>query len=255
MATALARARATSDAALPSYNWEAHTTAFRGRVTAAHAQFQHAIEEAMRAGHTEQAAQWTAEDAEMHAVVADCQTGRREATAAVATSRDNFTLERAARTLALCGADTEAREIDAELARRFPEATLTRQIQRPVIGGLLALATQPARVIDLLDAVRPYDSAPAAEFWPSYVRGDAYLRMKDAPKAAAEFQRILAHRGEAPASLLYPLATLGTARALALAGDRDGARTAYQQFLMLWRDADPGLAAFRAARQEFDALR
>jgi eukaryotic-like serine/threonine-protein kinase len=255
MAAALAKARTSNEAAIPSYNWEAHTTAFRGHIQAAHALFQRAIDEAMRAGRPEQAAQWTAEDAETHALAEDCGTARTEASAAVVRSRDNFTLERAARTLAWCGDETDARALDAELGRRFPEATLTRQIQRPLIAALLAIDSQPSRVVDVLDAVRPYDSAPSAEFWTNYVRGLAYLRLKDGQKAAAEFQRILTHRGEAPGSMLYPLATLGSARAAAMSGDPERARTAYTEFLELWSEADATLPAIKTARQEMETLR
>jgi hypothetical protein len=103
--------------------------------------------------------------------------------------------------------------------------------------------------------VRPYDNAPAAEFWPNYVRGLAYLGLKDGPKAALEFQRITTHRGEAPASMLFALATLGTAQAATLMGDRDRARGAYENFLALWRDAEPHLLPIAAAHQGLAALR
>jgi len=255
MTAALASARGTADALLPSLNWEAHTAAFRGRFDDAHALFQQAAQEATRAGRNELAAQWTAEDAETHALATDCASARREGTAAADRSRDNFTIERVARTFALCGADAEARALTAELSRRFPDATLTRRIQQPIINALLVLNTQPARAIDLLDAVRPYDSAPSAEFWPNYIRGQAYLGLKDGQKAAVEFQRITSHRGEAPASTLYPLAVLGSARAAALTGDRDRARTAYDDFLALWRDAEPHLAPLESARQGIATLR
>jgi tetratricopeptide (TPR) repeat protein len=254
LGAALRNARRTPDAAVPSYNWEAHGAAFRGRIQAAHALFQGAIDAAMQNGSVEQAAQWGAQDAEMHALAGDCETSRTEVPSALERSRDNFTLERAARTLALCGADPEARTLDAELGRRFPDATLTRRIQRPVIGALLLMGTQPSRAVDLLETIRPYDSAPAAEFWPNYVRGQAYLRLKDGEKAAAEFQRITTHRGEAPDSMLYELARLGTARAAVMTGDRNRARVAYNEVLADWRDADVGLAPVEAARQELKAL-
>jgi len=255
MATALTGARNTPDAVAPSFNWEAHTNAFGGRIQSAHALFQHAIEQANSAGRIEQAAQWSAEDAETHALAGDCATARREITAAVTLSRDNFTLERSARTLAVCGAAVEARSLDAELGRRYGDATLTRQIQRPLVNALLLTEAQPARAVDLLETVRPYDSAPSAEFWPSYVRGLAYLRLKDVPKAGAEFDRIIAHRGEAPTSMLYTLATLERARAAARAGDRDAARRGYADVLALWRDADPEFGAVQAARRESASLR
>jgi serine/threonine protein kinase/tetratricopeptide (TPR) repeat protein len=255
MADALAAARKTADAAIVSFNWEAHEAAFRGRMQAAHSLFERAVDQATQARQMELAAQWRAEDGESHALAGDCPTARAEIDSALDLSRDNFTLERSARTLALCGAGEESRALDAELARRYPDATLTQQIQRPVIAALLALQAQPARAIDLLEAARPYDSAPSAEFWPNYVRGLAYLRLNDASKATAEFQRITSHRSEAPTSMLYGLATLGRARATAMTRDRDGARRDYAEFLTLWRDADTGIRPLEAARRESASLR
>jgi tetratricopeptide (TPR) repeat protein len=255
MTAALDAARNSPDAAAASFNWEAHTNAFGGRIQAAHALFQRAVDDAKGAGRMEQAAQSSTEDAETHALAGDCASARGEVSAALDLSRDNFTLERSARTLAVCGAATAARALDAELARRYADATLTRQIQRPVIAALLLVDTQPAQAVELLEAVRPYDSAPSAEFWPNYVRGLAYLRLKDIPKAEAEFQRILAHRGEAPTSMLYTLAILGHARVTALAGDRDAARREYTNVLALWNDADPAFGSAQVARRESASLR
>jgi hypothetical protein len=77
------------------------------------------------------------------------------------------------------------------------------------------------------------------------------LQLKDVPSAAAQFQSILDHRGQAPMSPLYPLAHLGRARAHALAGEREPARRAYEQFFTLWKSADPALESLQAARREY----
>jgi tetratricopeptide (TPR) repeat protein len=106
-----------------------------------------------------------------------------------------------------------------------------------------------------LEAVEPYDHVPAAEFWPSYVRGQAYLRLKQPREASAQFGHITDHRGEAPTSPLYSLSLLGSARASALAGDLDAARERYRQFLDSWNDADANLAVLREAREEYGRIR
>jgi hypothetical protein len=172
----------------------------------------------------------------------------------MARSRDNFTLERAARALAFCGQHAAASAIAAELARRFPDATLTRQIQIPVVEALLSLREQPVVAVDRLEAVRPYDGAPSAEFWPTYIRGVAYLGMKDGAKAGREFQQILDHRSFAPTSVLYPLAMLGAGRAAALAGDPARARRAYDDFFRVWRDADTQVPRLQEAHREYALL-
>jgi tetratricopeptide (TPR) repeat protein len=110
------------------------------------------------------------------------------------------------------------------------------------------------RVLELLEAVRPFDHAPAAEFWPAYLRGEAQLQLGRYSEAVDEFRSILAHRGELIDSPLYPLANLGLARALASGGDRAGARQAYQAFFSSWKDADPDLLPLKEARLEFARL-
>jgi hypothetical protein len=146
--------------------------------------------------------------------------------------------------------------LSAELAKRFPEATLTIRVSLPVTDAALALGQgEPARALEILDPVRPYDHAPSPGFWPSYLRGQAHLRLKDGQAAAVEFRNILDHRGEVPASILYPLAHLGLARAATLVEDLDTARNAYSQFFALWNDADPNLQPLVEARDEYARLR
>src|SRR4029077_6159821 len=94
----------------------------------------------------------------------------------------------------------------------------------------------------------------AAEFWPASLRGLAYFQLKAGPAAAVQFQSIVDHRGEVPASLLYPLAHLGIARATALGNDTARARKAYEAFVALWRDADADLQPLKEARVEYARL-
>jgi tetratricopeptide (TPR) repeat protein len=234
---------------------EARASAFAGRVAAAHELFQRGVQMAVRDRFQELGAQWTVEDAETHAIAGQCGEAQREIPVALGMSRDNFTLERASRTLALCGRADESQRLAAELATRFATASLTQRIQRPVTAAALALQRgQPTRAVDLLERVAPYDHAPASEFWPTYLRGQALLKQKDWRSAATQFQRILDHRGQAPTSPLYPLASLGRARAHAATGERDSARAAYERFFALWGGADATLESVQAARREYAKL-
>jgi hypothetical protein len=106
-----------------------------------------------------------------------------------------------------------------------------------------------------LEPVRPYDHAPAAEFWPGYLRGLARLRLKDGRSAGDDFSNIVNHRGEAPTSPLYGLAHLGLARAAVLTNDSAAARKNYDTFFSIWKDADPQVPALRDARAEYAQLR
>jgi tetratricopeptide (TPR) repeat protein len=239
-----------------AFGWQAHASATGGQLTAAHEQFHRGVETSLQGHYPEVAAQLTAEDAEVHALAGQCSEARSEGAAAVGMSRDLTTLERTSRALALCGDAGVLQNLPAELTRRFPEATLTIRLAVPVSWAALALAQgEAARVIDVLETVTPYEHAPSAEFWPAYLRGLAALRLKDGARAAASFGDILRRRGEVPASMIFPLAELGAARAAALTGRTDEARQAYDAFARLWKDADAGLQAVRDARAEAAALR
>jgi hypothetical protein len=153
-------------------------------------------------------------------VAEQCAQARHEIAAALQLSRDNFTLERASRVLALCNMGDESTKLSDELRRRFSNATLTMRIQLPVTAAALAVRRgEFARAIELLTPVQPYDEAPAAEFWPPYLRGTAYLGLRNGRAAAAQFQNITARRGAAPTSPLYGLAQRGLARASAMSDE------------------------------------
>jgi eukaryotic-like serine/threonine-protein kinase len=202
--------------ALSAFAWEARTSAFAENRRAAHDLFQRGVDGAVRAGAREVAGQWTMEDAEMHAIAGECDEARREVRAGLGLSRDNFTLERGGRALALCGDDADVKRLTDELRSRFMDATLTFRIQLPVIAAIQALRRgDGARALDLLEPVSTYDHAPSAEYWPEYLRAEAYLRVKESAAAAMQFRGIVDHRGEAPTSPLYPLASRKLAALLA----------------------------------------
>ena len=255
MTRELAAARQLKDVVLAS-DWDARAAAFHGQVRTAHEQFRRAMQLGSQAELTESAAQWAAYDAEIHALIGQCADTRREGSAALAMSRDNLTLERTGRALALCGAHAEAAKLSAELTDRLPDATLTKRIQLPLIAAASALhGDDGARAIALLEPVRPFDRARGSEFWPEYLRGLAYLASKNGREAAAQFESVLSHRGEAPDSPLYPLAHLGLGRAALLIGDREKARNAYDTFFAMWEGADADLKPLQDARREYAQLR
>src|SRR5580765_7356419 len=234
-----------------AFGWQAHASAFEGRVLQAHDAFGRGIQMSRQGNFNEVAAQLRMEDAETHATVGQCAQAREEVATGLALSRDNTTLEHASRTLGLCGAEREALELSTELATRFPEATLTNRLALPLTAAAIAIQRGDAeRVLELLEPVRRFDHAPSAEFWPAYLRGQAYLRLKNAAAAAAEFSAVIGHRGEVPASMLYPLSYLGLARAAVLSNDTANARKAYDRFLELWKNADAVLRPVIDARNE-----
>jgi hypothetical protein len=109
-----------------------------------------------------------------------------------------------------------------------------------------------------LEVAAPYEfgTGPGtAGYFVSYLRGEAYLRMKDGAKAAVEYQKILAHRGTDPIDATYNLAHLGLGRAYALQDNTASAKSAYQDFFVAWKDADPDVPILKLARAEYEKLR
>ena len=255
MAHEISSARDTPDAATV-ITWQARASAASGRFRNAHELYQQAAAAALRNDDRELAAQWMSEDAESNAIAGDCQESRRQGSRALELGRDNFTLERASRALALCGAEAEAQAVARELTRRFSSAILTTNLQVRVTDAIVARRRgDSAGALRLLESVAAYDQVPAAEFWPSFLRGQAYLAMKDGRAAGAQFARILDHRGQAPTSPLYALSLLGFARSSTLSGDTPAAVQHYERFFDAWSTADPGLGVLKEAREEYMRIR
>jgi hypothetical protein len=134
----------------------------------------------------------------------------------------------------------------------------------PALGAVLALNHgEPSKAIEVLQAAVPYElGVPLSWFngsfgalYPVYVRGEAFLRAQRGAEAAAEFQKILDHRGIVGADPIGALAHLQLARALALpGGDKAKAKAAYLDFFTLWKDADPDIPILRQAKAEYEKL-
>jgi predicted Zn-dependent protease len=151
--------------------------------------------------------------------------------------------------LALCGETGQARALIEELGKRYPEDTIVNGVWLPVIRAAIDLQRgNAAQAIDQLQAASRYEAA--AEFWPQHLRGQAFLKLGRGAEAAAEFQKILDHRGYAPLSPLYPLAHLGLARAAALTGDRAKSQKAWDDLFAAWKEADPDLPVLIEAKRE-----
>ncbi len=128
----------------------------------------------------------------------------------------------------------------------------------PTIRAAIELNRQhPEKAIALLEASLPYEFAPNAygDLHPAYLRGLAYLQLHQPQKAIVEFQKVLDNPGVVVDSIIGALSYLQLARAEKLAGDLDAARTHYQDFLALWKEADPDLPLLKQARTEYAQVR
>ncbi len=158
---------------------------------------------------------------------------------------------------ALAGDSARAESMADDLARRYPADTIVQFHFLPTIRAQIALnSNDPQKAIELLEPALPYElsiqwSVPLGS---AYVRGEAYLMAHRGNEAAAEFQKFMDHRGIISFNPIGAMALLQQARAYAMAGNKDKARTDYRQFLMLWKDADPDLAVLKQAKAEFARL-
>ena len=159
-------------------------------------------------------------------------------------------------TLALCGDATRAQSLSDELAHRLPQDTMHKSVWIPLVSATLELkrgsVAGPDKAIQLLQPARQYEAA--LSFRPTWLRGQAYLQAKNGALAAAEFQRIIEHRGWDVLSPLWPLAHLGLARAATLQGDISKGLKAYEDFFLLWKEADVELPVLIDARREYERI-
>jgi tetratricopeptide (TPR) repeat protein len=224
-----------------------------GRAQRAHDTFTRAISLVERQGFKEAAADARAGETIVEASLGNIQEAHQRATEALSSPVDRDTKMTLAAVLALCGDTNRAQKLIDELAKDFPLDTLLNNAALPIARALVEIQrNNPVQAITLLEAVSPYD---LAGYGPMYVRGEAFRRVHEGAKAAAEYQKILEHRGIEPLSLTYALARLGLGRAYALQGETAKARTAYQDFLALWKDADPDIPILKQAKEEYEKLR
>jgi eukaryotic-like serine/threonine-protein kinase len=157
------------------------------------------------------------------------------------------------------GESSHAQSLLDTQAKRYPKGTLVQFVIVPTVQARIELARNaPEKSIQLLHAAELYeltDSALGGCIYPAYVRGQAYLALKDGSSAATEFQKILDHRGIVKSCETGALAHLGMARAYVLQGDTAKARAAYEEFLTLWKNADPDIPILKQAKAERQKLR
>lgn len=239
---------------LLSYTWQAQAAEFYGQVAKANQFGDQAIESAERDDLKDTAAQLVVRKAIRAATFRDCSQVSALTTKALSFSRDLSALHQSANALAACGQNAAAESLVKDMQNRFAKDTLLNTVSVPLIRAQLELARgDAAQAIELLESARKYDAY--GDFWPPYVRAQAYLKQRNGEQAATEFRYILERRGCYPLSPVWPLAHLGLARAYALVGDNGNARKAYQDFFELWKNADATVPFVAEARQEYDKLK
>lgn len=228
-------------------SWQAETAASAGQWGRAQELFHRAIDLGTA---KETGAQHAAAALLWNATLGQCQQREAEVAQVLTLPRYRASFPNLGLGLALCGNTKHLNTVIAEVKERVPKNTFTNTLYLPMIQAASEIKNnRPALALQTLETIRQYEAM--AGFWPRYLRGQAYLRLKRGTEAAIEFQSILDHRGEDALSPLYPLAHLGLARAAALTGDSARSRKAYEDFFALWKEADARLRVLIEAKKEY----
>jgi eukaryotic-like serine/threonine-protein kinase len=237
---------------------EADTAAYSGRLGKAREFSRQAVTSAQRAEEKETAASYEYEAALREALFANAAEARQRAASALRLSTGRDVQYGAALALAFAGDAGRVQVLADDLGKRFPEDTIVQFNYLPTLHAQLALTrSDSSKAIEALQSASSYELGNVSGYtalYAVYERGEAYLAARYGSEAAAEFQKILNHRGIVLNSPIGALAHLQIGRAYAMQGDTAKAKAAYQDFLTLWKDADPDIPIFIAAKSEYAKL-
>jgi tetratricopeptide (TPR) repeat protein len=239
---------------------QADTEGWRGKLKNANELTLRAMDSAQHNDAKETAAGYQAEAALRDVESGSREQARAEANGALKLGPNRDVRAIAALALARAGETAAAEKLAAELDKTFPLDTLVQTYWLPTIRAAIALdRNDPNRAIEQLKVANAIELSSATGdltvfLCPVYVRGEAYLMLHDGKAAAAEFQKFIDYRGVVMNFPWGALARLGLARAYAMQGDTAKARTAYKDFLALWKEADPDVPILIQARAEYAKL-
>ena len=239
---------------------ESETATYYGQFAKSRELTRRAGDSAQRAGEKEAAAEYRSHSAVREALAGDMPSAKQDAQAALALAQGRQVEGFSAVALGLAGDSAQAERLAADLGKRFSEDTIVKFNYLPMIRAATALHNgDGARAIDALSVSTPYElgemnTSFTFALYPVYLRGEAYLAAKQGAAAGNEFQKILDHAGLVGNAPLAAFAHLGLGRAYALAGDSAKAKTAYQDFFALWKDADPDVPILKQVNAEYARL-
>jgi DNA-binding winged helix-turn-helix (wHTH) protein/tetratricopeptide (TPR) repeat protein len=253
-------ARKVRENDMPTFQFnQATVAAFQGQLRKARELVNTAVRSADRVGLKQNQPAMLAQEARWEAQLGNFQRAEERARFAIKQAHGIDVELNSALALALAGHTKIAHSLADDLERTYPEDTILKAVSVPLIRSTISLQQgNPQKALELLKISEQYELGIGMYYFPAlmptYVRGQAYLKLRDGPKAARQFQKVLDHRGSGPTSLNYVLAQLELGRANALAGDTAGAKAAYGAFLTLWKDADPDIPIFKQAKAEYAKL-
>jgi len=235
-------------------SWQTETASFAGEWGKSQDHSRRSVELALSKDAKENAALYMSEQALRAAWLGQSSQSITLANAAPGTASNKIILTRIALALAIAGDAAKAQSLVLEIEQQYPKDTKVTQLWLPQVKAALELRKGNAQAaLDLLESTRRFE--PSDEFHPQTLRAMAYLKLGKGAEAAAEYRKIIDHRGEGPRSLVWPLAHLGLGRALAMQGDKAQARQSYEAFFALWKNADADLPILIEAKKEYDKLK
>jgi tetratricopeptide (TPR) repeat protein len=243
---------------------EALALARSGRLQAARRLSNRAVEAALQQQESETAASYAAARAVWEAICGNAAEGKMSAMTTLDFSRGRDVEYAAGLALGLSGGSSRSGALAEDLGKRFPEDTFVNFTYAPVLRALAALGRgKPAESVERLEIARPYELAVNGLNFPNYtfgglhsayLRGEALITLRQYGAAAAEFQKILDHRGIVGIDPIGALAHAQLGRIFSLSGNKAKAKAHYDAFLTLWKDADSDIPVLKRAKAEYRRL-
>ncbi len=234
---------------------EASTNAFYGHLEKARELERRAVAAAQQGQLTELGASGETNAALREALFGNAAEARDRSAAALKLSKGHDVQAGAALALAIAGDATQAQALADDLSKRYPDDTVVQFVYLPQIRAQIELSRKKfSKSVDLLRAAEPYELGQNSILHPAYVRGQAYLAGGQASEASTEFQKILDHPGIVVNDAIGALAYLQIGRAYAMQSNTAKAKRAYEEFLTLWKDADPDIPILTEAKSEYAKL-
>jgi hypothetical protein len=241
-------------------SFQSDTEAYYGRLAKARDFSRRAVDSAVRNDSKETGAIWQVNAALREAEFGNAAAARQNVAAALALAPGRDVKVLAALALARIGETVGAKAIVEELEKNYGSDTILKVYWLPTIKAAIELnGNNPAQAVVFLEAAAPYELGDPPQLqlgtmYPAHIRGQAQLVAHNGAAAATEFQKFLNHRGITLNFPLGALAHLGLARAYSLSGDTAKAKTSYNDFFVLWKDADPDIPILVAAKAEYAKL-
>jgi len=236
---------------------QSYTESYYGRIRRARELSDQVVSLARQDNSADSASDCLIGNALREAEVGNVERAQQLATQALTLSSNRDTRAGAALAFARTGKGEQAEELAQQLAHDYPRDTMMLNYSLPTIRAAIELQrNSPANAVDILTVTVPYEMGASSfeNLYPAYVRGEAYLKMGQGQQAATEFQKLLDHPGIVDNSVNGALAHLQLGRAQVMNGDKQAARKSYEDFLALWKDADPDVPVLKEAKTEYAKL-